>query len=511
MEKFSYDPFSRKYASDIQGILQCFDRIVIKGRIQVLSTKSLINWYLRKEEIPAEEFAKFAQKLRDELKAHIEEFALKNKIPIVHISKPTKYNKEEEIHKIIESRKITEGYVAILTVMELGNGYRCTTGNLSEHWIKPNTSPCLHYYIYFIDQTLGLTYVRIQTYLPIELQVYFNGHNYLAIKLKKNGMRFRMTDNGFTMIEEYGKAQKLADSLKAEKLHKILDAFAHRFIPFLGRQKWEYRWTIMQSEYSTDVIFREANRVKEVYEGLSHRSILCIKPSQVATYFETSYTMRTKRIVTNRIEEGISEQGQLSTTRVKHQKGANSIKMYNKPERILRIETTINKPQELRTKRSVRHCDGTITTEVAYLSKSIYSLHLIKQISKAANQRYLETLACFDDNSIGSNRLESIASAVYHNHRSYAGFNICKKSDLRLIRVIERGEFAISGIRNKDIRKLLPDLSASTVSRIIRRMRDHHLLRKVANGYRYFLTELGRVLCAEALRLIHLELLPALS
>jgi len=511
MAKFTATKFAEKYANDIQGTLDCFDRVVIKGTIRILATDAMVNRYMSDEDISPSAFTTFAKDLRGELKQHIEKFALENKIPIIHISSPKKFNKEAEIQKIIDKKQITEGYVAILTATELGSSYKCEVYKSQKHRVKQSSSPCLHYYIYFIDRTLGLTYLRIQTYIPLGLQVYFNGHNYLAAKMRKHGIGFSMLDNGFTYIEDYQRAQKLADDIKAEKLHKILDAFAERFIPFLQRKRWEYHWTLMQVEYSTDVIFHEAKRVEQIYEELSHRSILCIKPSQVAAYFETSYTMHTKRRVSNRMENGIEENGQTSTTRVKHQKGANSIKMYNKPIRILRIETTVNKPQELRSKRSVKHRDGTTSNQVAYLSKSIYSIYLIRQISHTANKRYLETLACFDDNSKGSNKLESIANAVYHNHRSYAGFNICKKSDLRLIRVIDRGEFAIGGIRNKDIRSLLPDLSSSTVSRILRRMRDHQLIRKIAHGYRYVLTDIGRVLCAEALKLINMELLPALS
>jgi len=48
-------------------------------------------------------------------------------------------------------------------------------------YLKPDGGKCLHYYFYFLDEELGLTYVRVPTWLPCRLQVYFNGHNWLAL------------------------------------------------------------------------------------------------------------------------------------------------------------------------------------------------------------------------------------------------------------------------------------------------------------------------------------------
>lgn len=128
----------------------------------------------------------------------------------------------------------------------------------------------------------------------------------------------------------------------------------------------------MEMENSTDIIFHSEKRVAMVHNELSHRSILCIRPQEIAQYFEISDTMKTKRTISNRMENRSKITGQISTTRVKHRKGANSIKMYNKPIAILRIETTINRVQELYAYRSVHHRNGTITNELIWPRVSSY-------------------------------------------------------------------------------------------------------------------------------------------
>ncbi|MCF2941933.1 MarR family transcriptional regulator, partial [Paenibacillus alkaliterrae] len=63
-----------------------------------------------------------------------------------------------------------------------------------------DTSKCLHYYFYFIDPDFGLCYLRVPTWCPFRLQFYMNGHNWLASRLTKQGIEYRMRDNAFLHI-----------------------------------------------------------------------------------------------------------------------------------------------------------------------------------------------------------------------------------------------------------------------------------------------------------------------
>ena len=51
--------------------------------------------------------------------------------------------------------------------------------------VKSKSGKCLHYYFYFLDPELGLTYVRVPTWAPYRLRVYFNGHHWLASRLQQ--------------------------------------------------------------------------------------------------------------------------------------------------------------------------------------------------------------------------------------------------------------------------------------------------------------------------------------
>ena len=63
----------------------------------------------------------------------------------------------------------------------------------------------------FIDEQFGLCYMRVPTWCPLRLQVYFNGHNWLACKLRAAGIGYQMLDNAFVGIDDFDRAQSLAD------------------------------------------------------------------------------------------------------------------------------------------------------------------------------------------------------------------------------------------------------------------------------------------------------------
>ena len=59
------------------------------------------------------------------------------------------------------------------------------------------------------------------------------------------------------------------------------------------------------------------------------------------------------------------------------------------------------------------------------------------------------------------------------------------------VEALLRGEDTIHGVRNKDLRHRLP-LNAGQVSRLLKRLRVHGLIKRIGRTYKYYLTALGR-------------------
>ena len=191
--------------------------------------------------------------------------------------------------------------------------------------------------------------------------------------------------------------------------------------------------------------------------------------------------------------------------------GPASIKMYDKAGIILRIETTTNDPKWFKHYRTVAHRDGSTSHELAPLKKSIYSLYDLQQLTVAANRRYLAFLSSLDDPTVAFETVARLSETTEEAGRSYRGFNFFSDQDLNLLETVLRGENTIAGFRNADLRKHLPDKSPGQVSRMLKRLWTHDLIRKVGGTYKYYVTDLGRTVITMGLKLKELVFIPELA
>jgi DNA-binding HxlR family transcriptional regulator len=79
-----------------------------------------------------------------------------------------------------------------------------------------------------------------------------------------------------------------------------------------------------------------------------------------------------------------------------------------------------------------------------------------------------------------------------------------------LLRTLQHGEFNIHGWRRADLLAQL-DMSASAMTRQLRRLRALGLIKKVTHTYRYYLTRLGRAAIAAACSLTRFNIIPAMA
>ena len=84
-------------------------------------------------------------------------------------------------------------------------------------------------------------------------------------------------------------------------------------------------------------------------------------------------------------------------------------------------------------------------------------------------------------------------------------------ADVDLFTALVRGEFVISGFKNASLRPHLPGLTGAQVSRILKRLHLHGLIKKVGHTYKYYLTALGKRAALTALKLRELVVIPSLA
>lgn len=501
------ETLAEKYEDQIRGVISCFDRVIISGTLPNIRHAGAMAAYLTAVGIKLFEYTTFVNKLRNDLRENAQTIAKEAGLEIEFIRRLDDFRKEARIKEIIEERGDHPGLVHIFSAME-----RCTafkpwhdksTGRTT---LIPDDGKCLHYYFYFIDEEVGLCYLRVPTWAPFRLQFYFNGHNWLARQLDDIGFAFNLVDNAFVYISDFEQAQQVADSLNIKRLHRILDRYASMCCPVVNQFRAGVEWTIMQVEYATDIVFRRREDLQRLYEPLVRAAVNAVKADDVARF------LGRKQVHGNFEDElGTNFQTRIEGTRLKHHMARSSIKMYDKHGLVLRLETTSNDVNFFYHYRTVVHRGGVgSSTKVAPVLKSIYSLGVMAELLGAANRRYEAFLCALDQPNIDLRQLEKIARPVRKGGRSYRGFNLFHGIDLDLFLTLARGEYTISGFRNRDIRRQL-GLRVSRVSRLLKRLRLHGLLKKVARRHKYYLTAFGRRVIACCLRMREEVVMPSLA
>ena len=324
------------------------------------------------------------------------------------------------------------------------------------------------------------------TWCPFRLQFYCNGHAWLENKLLANGIGYAMADNAFIRIDDFTRAQTLSDQLKPDDLHRILDRYARLCCPVQEAFGQQYHWSLTQIEYATDLVFRSDATLSALYETLSRQAVIAVKAEQVSSFLGKKMTPQLAQELGTRLSTRIEG------TCIKHYMGSASVKIYDKFQRVLRIETTTNDVSFFKHHRKVEHRDGSITRELAPLKKSIYSIIDLREILLGCNSRYLEFLSSLDDYSDGHRALQQLTQPKTDQGVQIRGFNFFDATEQNLLRAIQRPEFNIHGLRRANLKKHLPSISSGKLSRYLKRLRILGLIKRVAKTYRYYLTRIGR-------------------
>jgi|SRR5579859_3408577 len=496
---------TERYGDKISGVLGCFDRLIVTGTLPTLCYADGMTKYLAARGIRIFDFAGFAKPLTEAIKANAEALAAAAGLTIDYIRKKN-FRKEDKIKAILKERGEQPGLVWVFSALEPCTTYQPwhdkATGRT---FLRYDDGKCLHYYFYFLDEELGLCYVRVPTWCPFRLQFYCNGHNWLARQLERRKIAYQMLDNAFVEIGDWSQAQQIAQDWKPERLHRRLDEFARRYCPIFPRIEASYHWSLDTAEYATDIVFDRQADLQGLYGELIRTAIHTVKPDDIATFLGKKLNGNYQDEMGNRYNVRIEG------TRVRHSMGMSSIKMYDKFGRILRIETTTLDVTFFQHYREVEQRDGTTAMKYAPMKKTIYSLGALREVLAAANRRYLEFLSSIDDPSDGQTKLRRLSQTLHEDARSYRGFNFFDPQDELLFQVIARGEFNISGFHNQHLRAFLPQLNSGQVSRVLKRLRTHGLIKKANRCYKYYLTALGRQVIALGLRLKNLVIIPQLT
>ena len=495
--------FVEKHRGKITGTLSCFDRILFKGYLPLGWGGAMEN-FIARNGLRIKDFKRFVPRQANRLKDHAKAMAETAGRPYIYLTGPIR--KEERARALATRDGVTEGLIAVFAAVEACGSFKVAYGQGRPRIVRA-ARKCLCLYFYFLDREFGFMHVRIQTWFPFTVQVYLNGHDWLARKMDKHRMAYRRLDNAFLWIEDPRRAQRFADRFARKNWPRVLSALARRVNPLLRDllRPMDYYWVTDQAEYATDVMFRDRTALKDLYENLLKHATQCFSAEDVMTFLGRKLNGAFAGEILNDYKK------RWPGARIKHRMKENWIKMCDKYGCVLRIETVINHPREFKIWRQ-RIRAGREQMGWYPMAKGVPNLSRYAAVCLAANRRYLHALAVVEDPLGARDRIGTLARPVRKNGRPYRGFNPASPEDVRLFTAVLRGEHAILGFRNRDIRRQLfkPTDDAHTtrrqsarVSRLLKRLHVRRLIAKIPRSRRWRITANGHALMIMVLTAHH--------
>jgi hypothetical protein len=506
--------FLQRFACHVIGVLNGLDRIRLRGSKRLLSAVGGMLPYLRRRDLLLKDFKPFALDLTAQFKRGIEEQAHAWGHPIDYV--PSSQTRKEDLAlQRAHERGLREGLIAILRCIEPCKSFEVHRNRQAKALqLRYGPSKCLHYYHYYLDRRFGLMHTRTQSWLPFTVHVCLNGREWLARQLDEAGIGYVKKDNCFLDLADLPAAQHLFDQQLRTDWPALLDELMRRGNPaheamFGAPSAWPVPsyWSVEQSAWATDVMFRSAQDLAALMPRWLRHGLQACRCVDVLRFLGARRLAERGRIGHFQGEVVTDFKERPEGTRLVHRVNGNALKMYDKQGSVLRVETIINDPRDLKVFRTKEGDDGGASKWLP-MRKGVADLYRRTQVSQKSNERYLDSLAAVEEAVPLGKLVERLGKPAELAGRRARALNPLTGPDAALLAAVGHGEFLLNGFRNRDVRRLLyPDAAtasgeagarrqAAAVGRKLRLLRAHGIIQRVATTQRYLVTDYGRQVIA---------------
>lgn len=509
------DAFVSRFGELFTAVLSGWDRLRFSGTLRPLFNPEWMRAHLCASKVLLKDFRTHAMALSEQIHARAVAAAEAVGRPYRFL-RTSRISKEEVARELLQREQVRTGLVTVLGALE-----PCTAMTVRLNRATGRLEPrledrrALHLYHYFNHAKFGLCHVRVQTWYPFTVEVWINGREWLARQMDEAGIAYVRRDNCFTHLGDPLRAQSLCEAQARADWPGLLNellTLAHPLHPTITAPLGlDYYWTVLQSEYATDLLCKDAARLAQVYPAwIRHglNSFGCVDVMRFLGHRVPATTGRVNGCF--KAEALTSYQHRCEGVRLKHWVGHNSIKVYDKVGRILRVETTLNAPEVFKLwlgpVKSTKKTGRGKPQKQAWrrLRRSVTDLPARAALSQAANARYLQALAATRSGRPLGQTVASVCQPVSWQGKRYRALRLFAADDMSVLSMINRGNFTVEGFRNADIQHALfaSDAQATdekhrrsaAAGRWLRRLRAHGIVRKVPGRHRYLLTQKGREL-----------------
>jgi hypothetical protein len=480
------ETFAKLFEHFLVFVYHCFDRIVIQGYLPLLTRPAHIVHFFRDVHGPYPITPQVLAKRTPEYRAWVEAYARNHKIPIKSPEKGV--SKESFVRPFLQrmERSNQHGVYCIIPSMERGSTFRSQppkfpTDDPNYRIIRRVPSRFLHYYFYVRDPMIGPLAMCVGTYLPFQTTYDRNGHNFIEIELRRQGVTFRKDDNAFLSTADPKALQAAADKLSASIIEKRLNYWSWLLAPKFSEKdrkavNLQREYSINQIEYCRNFIFKRNFPIHKIFERSCEMGLVRLTADKVAHIFGVRVSKRLRGKLYS-VLENLDHGHHVMRVYCQNLVG----RRYEKFSTFLRVEVCVNRMKDLG------------------LNKGLKNLECLRQKLVDITNRF----AGFEAQSLNVHvdfpLFQKIALPVASGKTKIAGIKIHDTRMMRLMEVLLHGGTQLNGWRSADIHQAILasfGLSADhyTLTQLrydLRKMKAHGLLERNGKRYLYRLTDKG--------------------
>ena len=489
----------------IVGVSSGFDRLVFQGMIRPIMYPEGAMSFFQRRRILFKDAKRWVVGQTEHLVNAVEEWSKRECGESITYLPSTNIRKEAEARRRQRDKNVTVGPIGVWSCVEAGGSYRLVPAQGAPR-LRYVQTRCKHLYTYLDHPDYGFMSIRMQTWFPYRIQIAVNGREWLARQLEKAGIGFTRVGNKIHEVSDFSAMQPLLDQQLRTDWCSMLDSFVPIAFPTirtaLDNELLHYSWNVWQSEWASDILFNSRADLDEIVDAVVRHAFIGGHPERLLRYFDRptrndgqvrSNSRRPLKTTITDFDEG---------HRVRHWLESNSVKLYNEGN-LLRIETTVNDPYPFRAYRRKQGAPKDAAKKLLPLRKGVADNILRAHVSQDVNNRFADHLATMRSDTPLRDILHNVTARKRKRGRSVRALAPFAK-DAALLIAIADPRFIVNGFRNKHLRLVLADdppfvdktdqQRSAKVTRLLRLLRDHGVIRRLPKSRRYQLTAKGRQL-----------------